>query len=136
MFQYPMHVSIHVPLAEHDRPSYFLPEADQVSIHVPLAEHDVLVSDGLLGFIVSIHVPLAEHDQRTAFLKLDVRGFNSRAPRGARRPLRGKVKGKGSFNSRAPRGARPPRRWQCRGKSGFNSRAPRGARRFPLFLSR
>ena len=79
-----------------------------VSIHVPLAEHDI---NGLLIFVrawwfqftcpsrstthpfdavlpstlVSIHVPLAEHDLCAAVVPLARAGFNSRAPRGARR---------------------------------------------------
>ena len=37
------------------------------------------------AFIVSIHVPLAEHDVLSAMIFQILSGFNSRAPRGARR---------------------------------------------------
>ena len=81
-------VSIHVPLAEHDRDiAKFIYDRD-VSIHVPLAEHDHAAHCGksirvkfqftcpsrsttktaesaAAPLIVSIHVPLAEHDLLT-----------------------------------------------------------------------
>ena len=55
-------VSIHVPLAEHDRSQGFEQTTPDVSIHVPLAEHDLVQQHR--GHII--------------------RRFNSRAPRGAR----------------------------------------------------
>ena len=56
-------VSIHVPLAEHDRKRTGFVYRSIVSIHVPLAEHDHR-TDGAGGVsVVSIHVPLAEHDK-------------------------------------------------------------------------
>ena len=82
-------VSIHVPLAEHDR-AY----EDQrririyVSIHVPLAEHDLPRRSSCTRVPVSIHVPLAEHDLRVRQGIYLSRGFNSRAPRGARHSRR------------------------------------------------
>ena len=101
-------VSIHVPLAEHDalpsslthRSTGFqftcpsrsttqvhvpLALEGHVSIHVPLAEHDVADTDLYVIDLVSIHVPLAEHDADGAPTLGVVTGFNSRAPRGARR---------------------------------------------------
>ena len=56
----------------------------QVSIHVPLAEHDKCVLAIGLTVSVSIHVPLAEHDNFLLDFFLYFLGFNSRAPRGAR----------------------------------------------------
>ena len=56
-----------------------------VSIHVPLAEHDGCLQDVLkIGFAVSIHVPLAEHDEGIYRNIADHLSFNSHAPRGAR----------------------------------------------------
>ena len=79
--------------------------------------------------IVSIHALLAERDQRARADPGPPRGFNSRAPRGARRcrlqPATGRVCG---FNSRAPRGARRYEHDNSLAIYGFNSRAPRGAR--------
>ena len=37
---------------------------DPVSIHVPLAEHDRRMPLDRVPLLVSIHVPLAEHDNR------------------------------------------------------------------------
>ena len=78
------YVSIHVPLAEHD----MAPDSEAckqlVSIHVPLAEHDLLLTRIKFQPVVSIHVPLAEHDRAVPPASSLVRGFNSRAPRGAR----------------------------------------------------
>ena len=55
-----------------------------VSIHVPLAEHDRKQRASCGLFLVSIHVPLAEHDvPPVGFVQTD-ESFNSRAPRGAR----------------------------------------------------
>ena len=56
------------------------------------------------------------------------KGFNSRAPRGARHDVILKLSNKDCFNSRAPRGARPESRWMISARASFNSRAPRGAR--------
>ena len=56
-----------------------------VSIHVPLAEHDRFAEHMARWMIVSIHVPLAEHDNIAAGTGKSLTGFNSRAPRGARR---------------------------------------------------
>ena len=55
-------VSIHVPLAEHDKDSTGVKPAEGVSIHVPLAEHDRVRTMPAMLSPVSIHVPLAEHD--------------------------------------------------------------------------
>ena len=62
LFSLTMQVSIHVPLAEHDKDAAAAKDAADVSIHVPLAEHDgqSVLCDHATG--VSIHVPLAEHD--------------------------------------------------------------------------
>ena len=83
--QHLVDVSIHVPLAEHDRMTSdavsrtisFNSRAPRgarldrvcgmqfpscVSIHVPLAEHDAFDFSSLIALPVSIHVPLAEHD--------------------------------------------------------------------------
>ena len=78
-------VSIHVPLAEHDFRGKKLSEMKSVSIHVPLAEHDDNAHTVALYKTVSIHVPLAEHDPGGGACLLLIAGFNSRAPRGARR---------------------------------------------------
>ena len=52
---------------------------------MPLAEHDCIASRSMTGpSVVSIHVPLAEHDHFRDARGLVGRGFNSRAPRGAR----------------------------------------------------
>ena len=99
-------VSIHVPLAEHDLPGGCLTPSVGVSIHVPLAEHDISQVKLLPKIKVSIHVPLAEHDFCNARYCLGGFGFNSRAPRGARRYSVSKEDHMTSFNSRAPRGAR------------------------------
>ena len=80
-------VSIHVPLAEHDRGRGSLGNPLIVSIHVPLAEHDRLVHAHAHGLAVSIHVPLAEHDFAFDMSVTVVMSFNSRAPRGARQLL-------------------------------------------------
>ena len=55
-----------------------------VSIHVPLAEHDGVKPQKAAARAVSIHVPLAEHDAPVVVITPVVKGFNSRAPRGAR----------------------------------------------------
>ena len=57
---------------------------DDVSIHVPLAEHDRKILKSFSGRLVSIHVPLAEHDIRGIIYANQIQSFNSRAPRGAR----------------------------------------------------
>ena len=60
----------------------------KVSIHVPLAEHDRYYRDAWRVINVSIHVPLAEHDLCNTFHLVDIQSFNSRAPRGARHAIR------------------------------------------------
>ena len=77
---------------------------------------------------VSIHVPLAEHDGAWQAPDSRLRGFNSRAPRGARPVTRLRAVATSSFNSRAPRGARLRTHAGLTASAGFNSRAPRGAR--------
>ena len=60
------------------------------------------------------------------------RGFNPRAPRGARQSPRCSCSPTAGFNPRAPRGARRALSAFCfRIASCFNPRAPRGARRCP-----
>ena len=78
-------VSIHVPLAEHDVERPERSKGTDVSIHVPLAEHDWQGSAAERRACVSIHVPLAEHDDVINIFVSNIRSFNSRAPRGARR---------------------------------------------------
>ena len=78
----------------------------KVSIHVPLAEHDAELEETAKRKCVSIHVPLAEHDRIRGDLRNPSRRFNSRAPRGARRPSWRRQRRSSRFNSRAPRGAR------------------------------
>ena len=99
-------VSIHVPLAEHDDKAHPHAHVLIVSIHVPLAEHDSISQIFLSCGVVSIHVPLAEHDMLTLTAHCTCSGFNSRAPRGARRTSNITGQTLTSFNSRAPRGAR------------------------------
>ena len=77
-----------------------------VSIHVPLAEHDRKLSSSINDLAVSIHVPLAEHDVGSLGRGLGSLCFNSRAPRGARLERVRDALQSVSFNSRAPRGAR------------------------------
>ena len=96
-----------MPLAEHDVRAYSSAVSKEVSIHVPLAEHDHRSKPRGSPSSVSIHVPLAEHDLQTLKNNADNSGFNSRAPRGARRITQYHSKRFNSFNSRAPRGARP-----------------------------
>ena len=52
-------------------------------------------------------MPLAEHDLSGVQLRVKPSGFNSRAPRGARRLPESCPRPAARFNSRAPRGARP-----------------------------
>ena len=107
--------------------------------------------------IVSIHVPLAEHDALVRRRRMKLSGFNSRAPRGARRRIRRAPPRQQEFqftcpsrsttpdrthvrvnpfrfNSRAPRGARLMTHCLPVSSSRFNSRAPRGARPLRLDL--
>ena len=124
-------VSIHVPLAEHDRGAGASHRNNFVSIHVPLAEHDVAIYAKELNNYVSIHVPLAEHDVTLSAGARKITSFQFTCPsrsttrRGHNlmgslrvsihvplaehdtpRPIfRERLK---SFNSRAPRGARLP----------------------------
>ena len=123
-----------------------------VSIHVPLAEHDRFGCHRYLyNRCFNSRAPRgARRAKRAKFT--DITGFNSRAPRGARPPRQGIITPRNSFNSRAPRGARPLTVENCNledlvsihvplaehdictglyrfGCFGFNSRAPRGARR-------
>ena len=118
---------------------------------MPLAEHDHRSKARVSPSCVSIHVPLAEHDLQTLKNNADNSGFNSRAPRGARRITQYHSKRFNSFNSRAPRGARrqmfaaftsdyivsihvPLAEHDVNLRApyavivSFNSRAPRGAR--------
>ena len=100
----------------------------EVSIHVPLAEHDTTTTPGRPMVPVSIHVPLAEHDL-VKYTEDDRHiGFNSRAPRGARRSRMYHDSRHERFNSRAPRGARRHVAAKGARPRRFNSRAPRGAR--------
>ena len=143
-----------MPLAEHDPARGGLPELIDivVSIHVPLAEHDRNTAFRQMKQPVSIHVPLAEHDVGGGKKMNSARAsFNSRAPRGARLSMYAFMLFSKSFNSRAPRGARQVRyggSYFCARVSihvplaehdladgeeetremSFNSRAPRGAR--------
>ena len=77
-----------------------------VSIHVPLAEHD----RGLPGreqrrLSFNSRAPRGARRGLVA-VDLTARGFNSRAPRGARQGVIARCVIAHSFNSRAPRGAR------------------------------
>ena len=101
-----MTVSIHVPLAEHDKVMPLSLRSASVSIHVPLAEHDAQMRVSSLTHEVSIHVPLAEHDTPFQRPLWPPPRFNSRAPRGARHLYLVPQPEKAGFNSRAPRGAR------------------------------
>ena len=101
------------------------PDYPIVSIHVPLAEHDKSVTaswttartfqftcpsrsttgvDEVLVSLcaVSIHVPLAEHDQFYGIHIVNFMSFNSRAPRGARRGRQGRVSAKRRFQFTCP----------------------------------
>ena len=101
---------------------------------------------------VSIHAPRAGRDGGGGHAYAAARGFNPRAPRGARqkpwfpavvlspfqstRPARGATPRRSfppscqpRFNPRAPRGARLRPRSRKRCPTCFNPRAPRGARR-------
>ena len=124
-------VSIHVPLAEHDRLRSPSGGGEGVSIHVPLAEHDLRPQAGGAGTKVSIHVPLAEHDavyMMAGYLLLMfqftcpsrsttglLKDTTADPPVSIHVPLAehdrqgsGFWRSSRSFNSRAPRGARPP----------------------------
>ena len=104
---------------------------DEFQFTCPSRSTTVTVVDSDGNRYVSIHVPLAEHDIHAAEACRSSQGFNSRAPRGARRrgqrthgrhnrfqftcPSRSTTTGCGGertppagFNSRAPRGARLP----------------------------
>ena len=78
---------------------------------------------------VSIHAPHAGRDRRGASRSSGRKGFNPRAPCGARRRRLTCIRSTCGFNPRAPCGAR--RRWQSSifANTCFNPRAPCGARR-------
>ena len=97
-----------MPLAEHDA-QHQLDKCggNGVSIHVPLAEHDRVPQPLTALREVSIHVPLAEHDVCHVYISPFCKSFNSRAPRGARPEETKNTPKEAGFNSRAPRGARP-----------------------------
>ena len=96
-------ISIHVPLAGHDRKPPCVPSTFPISIHVPLAGHDVSLRyeatithefqstcpwRGTTKFrsvvkrnaFISIHVPLAGHDDFPAVVKLQPVRFQSTCP--------------------------------------------------------
>ena len=77
-----------------------------VSIHAPRAGRDnIYAAAGVMG-VVSIHAPRAGRDVRPGCEVAAQECFNPRAPRGARRHLRGGHAHRRRFNPRAPRGAR------------------------------
>ena len=125
-------VSIHVPLAEHDKPEVWIEIKQDVSIHVPLAEHDWNKIKSFFTFgKVSIHVPLAEHDLRTRSSSPEALRFNSRAPRGARRLIEDPRNVVGLVSIHVPLAEHDLRTGNARARRlRFNSRAPRGARHF------
>ncbi len=100
-----------------------------VSIHAPRAGRDCCDFSEYATAKVSIHAPRAGRDggRRGWFPK--TRGFNPRAPRGAR-PSCGQTLPAGlEFQSTRPaRGATPLSSGRRREKICFNPRAPRGAR--------
>ena len=55
-------VSTHMPLARHDRTSFFNRQNSFVSTHMPLARHDLTDNPDANDKDVSTHMPLARHD--------------------------------------------------------------------------
>ena len=127
------------------------PPSGGVSIHAPRVGRDIGRRGRRSMYRVSIHAPRVGRDPGSGCLLWRVRSFNSRAPRGARRPRMDLCPRRDSFNSRAPRGARHKqpfvhadrlgvsihaprvgRDWEFGERhhraDSFNSRAPRGAR--------
>ena len=146
-------VSIHAPRAGRDaRGAARRAGQVGVSIHAPRAGRDsvVLPTVGVVG-LVSIHAPRAGRDLRVAHLHERERGFNPRAPCGARparpmpyfshdsfqstRPVRGATRSASStprssacFNPRAPCGARHAAMERCRERNRVSIHAPRAGR--------
>ena len=124
-------ISIHVPLAGHDKDIQRRSAGRAISIHVPLAGHDPrreyacceyqqfqstcplrgttdstqLIADSIMQ--ISIHVPLAGHDRQPVRRHERWENFNPRAPCGARHTRQqGSSGATTNFNPRAPCGAR------------------------------
>ena len=118
-----------MPLAEHDVDVPEQVKSLMVSIHVPLAEHDIptfVLVDSFSSF--NSRAPRGARPDTHRICSTAGHCFNSRAPRGAR-PQGFSVRHRAErFNSRAPRGARPNKVQKARQARSFNSRAPRGAR--------
>ncbi len=99
-----------------------------VSIHAPRAGRDELSVIKSMSPAVSIHAPRAGRDGIHHRNKSIKKGFNPRAPCGAR-PSRSILSGwPVCFNPRAPCGARRFFLSKHLGGSSFNPRAPCGAR--------
>ena len=149
-----LHISIHVPLAGHDKTTLaetLIRKVFQstcplrgttvkalcawaegtISIHVPLAGHDPPCACRCRTFrVISIHVPLAGHDPRPRCISASLRGISIHVP------LAGHDKRSTAyrmtysyFNPRAPGGARLDPARNVERRSDFNPRAPCGARR-------
>ena len=99
---------------------------DNISIHVPLAGHDRPgAGDRPAPRPISIHVPLAGHDRADCGCGLGVDHFNPRAPCGARRQKNTVYLTTGGFQSTCPlRGTTPWRSLPGRRRTIFQSTCP------------
>ena len=149
-------VSIHAPRAGRDWSQDVLAHPVLVSIHAPRAGRDDEFDRQGSVDVVSIHAPRAGRDSRYVLRQRRPKGFNPRAPCGARlrngilnlhlyvfqstRPVRGATPHHltilivcRSFNPRAPCGARPGFDEPCRVCVPVSIHAPRAGRDNPIF---
>ena len=112
-------------------PAFLAMQKPRISIHAPREGRDKVMPRPTTESEISIHAPREGRDRGRATAAPDLRYFNPRAPRGARRLLRLDLPARKKFQSTRPaRGAtdltsviRCRERWWH-----FNPRAPRGAR--------
>ncbi len=100
----------------------------QISTHTPLAGRDLQHRLDLRGHVISTHTPLAGRDVRLTSVRLEIKNFNSHAPRGARRTSALRLPSSRRFQLTRPSRGATPSASKLRPNSEFQlTRPSRGA---------
>ena len=105
-------------------PRYEVRRVMHVSIHVPLAEHDLLTGYCLNSLLVSIHVPLAEHDPFSGLSRLDRVKFQFTCPSRSTTSLEGNQMNVNVFQFTCPSRSTTPFRINLRRDRKFQFTCP------------